>query len=74
MEELDVGPKEAISHYRQLLKHSDAAYRIVAAKWLGDIGPDAKESLPDLTLLLQDVDSQVRRAAEWAIKKIERRG
>ena len=53
------------------LKHPNAAARAGAAALLGQIGPDAREALPALRLLLKDEDQQVRDAAGEAIKKID---
>ena len=54
-----------------LLKSANPASRRVAARLLGQLGRLAKEALPDLSLLLQDEDPQVRDAAAEAIKRIE---
>ena len=64
--------KEVISVMRANLQNANAGVRALAAKYLGEIGPDAKETVPDLTLLLQDKDQLVRDAAEQAIKNIEK--
>jgi hypothetical protein len=69
----DVLDKEgAISHLHACLKHTNAGLRALAAKYLGEFGPDAKDALPDLTLLLQDKEPLVRDAAAVAIKNIEK--
>lgn len=67
-----VDTKGAIAHLCACLKHANAGLRALAAKYLGEFGPDAKEALPDLTLLLQDKDPLVRDAAAVAIKNIEK--
>jgi hypothetical protein len=72
MQEHVLETKEAISYLCASLKHANARVRALAAKQLGEIGPDAKDTLPDLTLLLQDVDQLVRDAAEEAIKNIDK--
>jgi HEAT repeat protein len=74
MVEVRLAAIEAIPHPRSALKHADAGIRALAAKYLGEIGPSAKEALPDLSLLLQDTDQQVRDAAKQAIKTIEKQG
>jgi HEAT repeat protein len=64
-------PKKAIPQLLVFLRHANAEVRKQAATILGQIGPDAKESLPALSLLLQDKDQLVRDAAQEAIKRIE---
>jgi HEAT repeat protein len=49
---------------------ANAAARKILATLLGQIGPDAKEALPMLSLLLEDEDEKVRAAAREAIRKI----
>ena len=67
-----VDRREAIPHLRAVLKHADAGIRELAAKQLGEIGPDAMEALPELTQLLQDPDQRIRDAAAQAIENIEK--
>jgi len=63
--------RKAVSSFLALLKHQKTTVRWSAAIFLGNLGPEAKEALPTLRLLLQDRNHLVRRAAEEAIKKIE---
>ena len=62
--------KEAIQVLHALLKTGNASLRTMAVIRLGQMGSDAKELLPDLTLLLEDEDEKVRAAAKEAIRKI----
>jgi hypothetical protein len=55
------------------LKHEDAGIRESAARWLGAIGPAAKNALPALREALNDPDEGVRTAAKDAIKSIKKR-
>ena len=68
-EELDA--KKVIPQLLAFLQHANAEVRKTAATLLGQMGPDAKESLPALSLLLQDQNQLVRDAAQEAIKRIE---
>lgn len=52
------------------LQNPDPIERLVAAKQLGKIGPDARAALPALQKLLQDPDEDVRRVAENSIRLI----
>jgi hypothetical protein len=65
-----VDVKGAISQLHDALKMGDSYLRRLAAMLLGQIGPDAKETLPTLSLLLHDDDKIVRDAAEQAINRI----
>jgi len=47
--------------------------RYLSAQALGQLGPQAKEALPDLYEALKDPDAQVRVDAAGAIWKIEKR-
>ncbi len=64
--------RREIADLRANLNHAEACVRALAAKNLGEIGLDEKDTLCGLTLLLQDEDRRVRDAAEQAIKNIER--
>ena len=68
---IELSAMKVTPHLLALLSHANAAVRKKAATILGEIGPDAKESLPALSLLLQDQDQSVRDAAKEAIKRIE---
>ncbi|MGA2035048.1 MAG: HEAT repeat domain-containing protein [Thermoguttaceae bacterium] len=70
MEEHVLDTKETIAYFRAALKHANVSVRALAAKQLGELGPSAKEALPELTMLLQDEEQLVRDAAEEAIKRI----
>lgn len=63
----------AAARLRASLKDSNPLFRRITAAFLKGIGPDAREFLPDLTLLLQDAHQSVRDAAAQAIKNIEKR-
>jgi hypothetical protein len=52
------------------LEIEDPAVRESAARWLGVIGPRAKEAVPALMRALEDPDHAVRNAAYDAIMKI----
>ena len=62
--------KAWLTAQHRILRHENADVRRYGAIRLGEIGSDAKELLPDLTLLLQDEDEKVRAAAKEAIEKI----
>ena len=62
--------KKMIPLLHALLRKGNATMRMMAATCLGEIGPDAKEALPMLSLLLQDTNRLVREAAKEAIRKI----
>jgi len=64
--------KEAIPLLCPALRHADAATRRTAATLIGRIGPDAKEALPALRVLLLDEDQLVRDTAQAAINNIDR--
>lgn len=53
-----------------ILGDSEQYTRMNAARALGQIGPDAKEALPELKRLVKE-DSYVRSTAEQAIRQIE---
>jgi HEAT repeat protein len=50
--------------------HADAAYRQKAVQALGKLGYVAAETMPQLTLLLDDPDPAVQVAAEDALHEI----
>jgi len=53
----------AVPDVFKAIKDSDAGVRAAAAKALGMIGPDDKETVPQLAGLLQDKDENVKFAA-----------
>ncbi len=63
--------RKMVSSLIGVLKHQKTTVRWGAAICLGNLGPEAREALPTLRLLLQDRNHLVRRAAEEAIKRIE---
>lgn len=50
---------------RKALKSDRPKTRAMAAKALSDIGPPAKDAIPDLLPLLNDTAGQVRASGEW---------
>lgn len=54
------------------LENSDPYVRQYAAERLGELGKDAKESVPDLRKLLEDQEDFVKRTARASIREIER--
>lgn len=60
-----------IQRYRRWLRTGDANERTIAASQLGKIGPDAKSAVPDLTRVLDDEDSRVRRLSLGALVRID---
>ena len=60
----------ALSLLRESLRHSDVRYRLGAAEVLGRMGAAARPALADLETALKDPDSQVRQAAESAVKQL----
>ncbi len=52
------------------LKHGDARQRAEAAGALGEMGPQAREAVPDLVAALRDDDPLVRRQAARALGRI----
>jgi len=51
---------------RRSLKCDDPKTRAMAAKALSDIGPPARDAIPDLLLLLNDTAGKVQHSGEWA--------
>jgi len=66
-----VSKAELLKFSMDSLKQHDARSRYFGAAWLGFLGPDAKEAVPDLRCLLDDPEPLVREAAKEAIRKIE---
>lgn len=52
------------------LKSEKAAERAAAARILGELGPKAKDAVPDLQAALGDADKDVRRSAARALGDI----
>jgi HEAT repeat protein len=55
------------------LGDSNATVRMEAAYGLADLGPEASAAVPALTKLKQDQSTQVRWAADHALKEIQRK-
>jgi HEAT repeat protein len=53
------------------LEDKEARVRQEGARFLGQLGPDAKTAIPALTKALQDDDDEVRKAAAEALGKIQ---
>jgi HEAT repeat protein len=62
---------EVVAGLTDAAGHSDSAVRELAITTLGEIGPEAKSSLPDLERALHDENASVRTAAALAIDSIE---
>jgi HEAT repeat protein len=62
---------EVVAGLTRAVDHSDFAVRELAITTLGEIGPEAKASLPALQPALQDENASVRTAAALAIDSIE---
>jgi HEAT repeat protein len=62
--------KPAVAPLLESLKDLDSNILVHAAESLGRIGPEAKEALPALSLLLKDDVEEVRNVAAAALKKI----
>ncbi|MEK7684068.1 MAG: HEAT repeat domain-containing protein [Verrucomicrobiota bacterium] len=52
------------------VKH-EASYRRVSARYLGEIGPQAKEAVSSLLEVSQAEDEELRKSAKEALKKID---
>src|SRR5215813_1203778 len=59
-----------IGQKRADLKDQDVTVRLAAARALGNIGPEAKEAVPDLIAALKDQDALVRGYAAGALGNI----
>lgn len=70
----DVGssPRAVVPKLVKLLGHNDNYVRLRAADLLGEIGPDATQSIAPLLALLKARDSEVRRHAAAALAKFGR--
>jgi HEAT repeat protein len=62
--------KDAIAVQREALKAADPWARQQAARFLGKLGPSAKDAAEDLAALLDDKDEGTRKAAAEALKNI----
>ena len=62
----------AISALAAALKSKSAAKREAAAQAIERFGPEAKDAIPQLRVLLSEPDPQVRSAAEATIKRLEK--
>jgi HEAT repeat protein len=62
--------KDAIAVLRETLKATDPWARQHAARFLGKLGPSAKDAADDLAALLEDKDEGVRKAAAEALKSV----
>src|SRR5262245_186730 len=65
-----VDMKDAIPVQRETLKAADPWARRQAARYLGKLGPSAKDAAEDLAALLDDKDEGVRKAAAEALKSV----
>lgn len=65
-----VSAKSKIPDLIESLKSSDITLTFWSAWALGRMGPEAKNALPTLTTLLESADSNVKLAAQEAIKQI----
>jgi len=61
---------DATDSLTRMLRDKDNRVRGTTAYVVGEIGQQAKATIPDLTELLQDEDHQVRIAAVWALGKM----
>jgi HEAT repeat protein len=57
-----------VQRYRESLKSPEVDVRRAAARALGEIGPGAKDAVPDLVEALNDADMDL--IAVWALGKI----
>lgn len=63
--------KEIVPTMISLLKDDDSEMRRGSAWMLGNLGPDAKDAIPALTVALNDSSEAVRIKAAEALKKIK---
>jgi HEAT repeat protein len=63
--------KPAVGPLMESLKDLDSNILVHAEESLGRIGPEAKEAVPNLLLLLKDDTEEVRNVAAAALKKIQ---
>jgi HEAT repeat protein len=62
--------KDAIAVLRETLKAADPWARRQAARFLGKLGPSARDAAEDLSALLDDKDEGTRKATAEALKNI----
>ena len=60
----------SVDFIRARLGHSDPEARLWFVRSLGEIGPAAKDAIPDLEKAAADADARVKEAAAKALKKI----
>jgi HEAT repeat protein len=66
-----VGFKEVIRILRQTLTAADPWARRQAVRYLGSLGPTARDATLELSALLEDTDESVREAAAESLKSIQ---
>lgn len=66
-------PKQSLgaSDIKSTFRHGSGIQRRQIIQMLGDIGPNAKDALPELRKALKDPDEDTRRMAAEAIRRIE---
>ena len=69
----NVDLKEVLPIIQETLKAPDPWARRQAARYLGRLGPYAKDAAPALSAALDDKDEDVRRAAAEALKSIQQK-
>jgi HEAT repeat protein len=69
----NVDLKEVLPVLQETLKATDPWARRQAARYLGRLGPYAKDAAPALSAALDDKDEDVRRAAAEALKSIQQK-
>jgi HEAT repeat protein len=62
---------DAINVLRESLKADDPWARRQAAQYLGKLGTEAKDAVPELTAALDDKDADVRQAAANALNRVQ---
>ena len=68
----EIGPR-SIPILTDSLDHQSQFVRSLACEYLGRLGPEAREAVPQLTRLAErEREPRVRRAASEALKKIRR--
>jgi HEAT repeat protein len=65
--------KDVIAVQRATLKAADPWARQQAVRFLGKLGPLAKDAAEDLSALLEDKDEGTRKAAAEALKAIQQK-